>query len=113
MVMAGRPKAALRMYIRRPEKGRFSHSAGAERKHGLASPKNQPENGLMKTHNARAPVDLPEIELQLPSQACGCHTAFTAIELTSARSNPVYLRCCKCGREWTDLAALYDEPIAG
>ena len=48
-----------------------------------------------------------ELEFELPCQACGCHAVFTAIDHEGARVNPVFLRCCQCGAERTDLADLY------
>ena len=51
----------------------------------------------------------PEVECELPCQACGCHAAFTAIAAPGARDNPLFLRCSACGKERTDLAAYYGE----
>lgn len=45
-----------------------------------------------------------EIELELPCQACGCHTVFAAHD--QAHGSRSFLRCCGCGAERRDLAAL-------
>jgi hypothetical protein len=52
----------------------------------------------------------PEIEQVPPCRACGCHDVFTAIAPPGEREQPVYLRCCQCGRERDDLE--FYEPSA-
>jgi hypothetical protein len=48
-------------------------------------------------------LGLPEIEFELPCQDCGCHTVFAAVASVGERSNPLFLRCCQCGRDREDL----------
>ena len=47
---------------------------------------------MKKTHYTSAPIDPPQVELQLPCQACGCHAAFAAIARAGARSNSFPIR---------------------
>ena len=49
-----------------------------------------------------------ETEFDLPCQDCGCRAVFTAVAPLGERENPLFLRCCQCGNERTDLAAHYD-----
>jgi hypothetical protein len=49
---------------------------------------------------------LPERVAPLPCQACGCGTVFAAVAPPGQRLNPFFLRCCQCGQERHDLAAL-------
>jgi hypothetical protein len=44
-----------------------------------------------------------EIPLEPPCQSCGCGTVFAAVAPAGQRDNPVFLRCCQCGRERDDL----------
>lgn len=45
----------------------------------------------------------PEIEHTPPCRACGCRAVFTAVAPPGEREQPVYLRCCECGRERADI----------
>ncbi len=45
----------------------------------------------------------PEIKSELPCQDCGCRSMFTAVAPPGERSDPLFLRCCQCGREREDL----------
>ena len=47
---------------------------------------------MKKTHYTPAPIDPPEVVLQLPCLACGCHAAFAAIARAGARSNSFPIR---------------------
>lgn len=38
-----------------------------------------------------------------PCQACGCREVFCDLAPPGQREQPVYLRCCQCSRERTDL----------
>ena len=44
-----------------------------------------------------------EIEPVPPCRACGCRAVFQALARPGEREQPIYLRCCMCGRERTDL----------
>jgi len=45
-----------------------------------------------------------------PCPACGCSDVFTAIAPPGQREMPLYLACCRCGRERDDLADFYADP---
>jgi hypothetical protein len=47
-----------------------------------------------------------------PCPACGCADVFTAVAARGEREQPLYLRCCQCGRERDDLADYYGDPPA-
>jgi hypothetical protein len=53
----------------------------------------------------------PEIEQVPPCPACACRAVFTAIAQPGKREQPVYLRCCQCGRERVDLE-FYEQSAA-
>ena len=44
-----------------------------------------------------------------PCPACGSAEVFTAVARQGEREQPVFLRCCGCGRERADLE-FYEEP---
>jgi hypothetical protein len=67
------------------------------------------DRGTQEGHAMTEPLQPPEMEVELPCQACGCHAVFTAVAPPGERANPLYLRCCQCGRERTDLADLYND----
>ena len=48
-------------------------------------------------------IAAPEIEEAPPCPACGCRGVFTAMARPGQREQPVYLRCCECGRERADV----------
>ncbi len=45
----------------------------------------------------------PEIEPVSPCPACGCRAVFRAVAPPGEREQSVYIRCCECGQERTDL----------
>jgi len=45
----------------------------------------------------------PEIDQTPQCLHCGARRAFRAIARPGEREQPVYLRCCECGRERADL----------
>jgi hypothetical protein len=45
----------------------------------------------------------PEIEHTPSCRACGCSAVFAAVAPPGEREQPVFLRCCGCGRERADL----------
>jgi hypothetical protein len=53
----------------------------------------------------------PEIEQVPPCPTCACRSVFTAIAPPGKREQPVYLRCCQCGQERTDLE-FYEQSAA-
>ena len=54
----------------------------------------------------------PEIEQTPPCRACGCRKVFCDLAPPGERERPVFLRCCRCGRERDDLE-FYEEPGRG
>jgi hypothetical protein len=53
----------------------------------------------------------PEIEQTPPCPTCVCRSVFTAIAPPGKREQPVFLRCCQCGRERADLE-FYEQSAA-
>ena len=53
----------------------------------------------------------PEIEQVPPCPVCACRSVFTAIAPPGKREQPIYLRCCECGRERADLE-FYEQSAA-
>jgi hypothetical protein len=51
----------------------------------------------------------PEITWS-PCPGCGCRDVFTAVAAPGEREQPLFRRCCECGRERDDLAEFYDCP---
>jgi hypothetical protein len=45
-----------------------------------------------------------------PCPACGGADVFTAVAPPGQREMPLYLACCRCGRERDDLADFYADP---
>jgi len=52
----------------------------------------------------------PEIEPVTGCPGCGCHAVFTAVAPPGQREMPLYLACCRCGRERDDLDDFYADP---
>jgi uncharacterized Zn finger protein len=52
----------------------------------------------------------PEIEQTPPCPDCAARAVFRAVARPGQREQPVYLRCCECGRERADLE--FSEQIA-
>jgi uncharacterized Zn finger protein len=52
----------------------------------------------------------PEIEQTLPCPHCAARAVFRAVARPGQREQPVFLRCCECGRERADLE--FSEQIA-
>jgi hypothetical protein len=53
----------------------------------------------------------PEIEQTPPCATCACRSVFSAVAPPGKREQPVYLRCCQCGRERADLE-FYEQSAA-
>jgi hypothetical protein len=53
----------------------------------------------------------PDIEPVPPCPVCNCRAVFQAVAPTGQREQPIYLRCCECGRERADLE-FYEEAAA-
>jgi len=45
----------------------------------------------------------PEPEHPPPCPACGCRDVYSDMAPPGEREQPVFLRCCQCRRERTDL----------
>jgi hypothetical protein len=52
----------------------------------------------------------PEKEFEAPCPACGCRQVFTGVAPPGERENPLFPRCCQCGRERDDLLHFYEIP---
>jgi hypothetical protein len=52
----------------------------------------------------------PEITWKDPCPACGCRDTFTGIAPPGEREQPLFWRCCECGRERDDLDDFYNWP---
>jgi hypothetical protein len=44
-----------------------------------------------------------ELEVEEGCPGCGCRAVFAAVAPPGEREQPVYLKCCRCGRERDDL----------
>jgi hypothetical protein len=53
----------------------------------------------------------PEIEEAPPCPTCNCRAVFTALARPGEREQPVFLRCCDCGKERDDIE-FYEEAAA-
>jgi hypothetical protein len=57
------------------------------------------------------PANFGDPELSAtPCAACGSPDVFTAVAPPGEREQPLFLRCCQCGRERDDLADYYGDP---
>ena len=54
---------------------------------------------------------MPETTAASPCPACGAREVFRDLAPPGERERPVFLRCCACGRERTDLD-FYEQPAA-
>jgi uncharacterized Zn finger protein len=54
----------------------------------------------------------PELAPVTSCPRCGCREVFRAVARPGERERPVFLRCCRCGRERDDLE-FYEEPGSG
>ena len=52
---------------------------------------------------------VPETTAASPCPACGSHEVFRDLAPPGERERPVFLRCCACVRERTDLD-FYEQP---
>jgi hypothetical protein len=56
----------------------------------------------------------PEIENVPPCRTCGSHRVFSALAKPGEREQPVFLRCCGCDGDRTDLDLIEETwPLAG
>jgi hypothetical protein len=53
----------------------------------------------------------PETELAAPCRTCACREVFRDLAPPGQRERPVFLRCCQCKQERTDLE-FYEQTAA-